>query len=55
MREVIYNGLLVTSLFVLLSLGVALMVGAYDALKWFIRRGLRRRGERLMRERYGRR
>lgn len=33
--------------FLLLAAGVALLVAIHDGLEWFIKRGLRRRAERL--------
>lgn len=33
--------------FLLLAAGVALLVAIHDGLEWFIKRGLRRRQERL--------
>lgn len=36
--------------FLLLAAGVALLVAIHDGLEWFIKRGLRRRRERLNHE-----
>lgn len=33
--------------FLLLAAGVSVLVGLHDGIQWFVRRGLRRRAERL--------